>query len=205
MDKETAHIISNLFKRAKRYKSADDMTRINILLCEVAKHLRLSIADKKRCIKTLVKKYGANDFNYAALMAIEYEIVKYLCDLGADNFNDIYNRLSSRYSDNKIKVIVYLINRGETCYKRAHPLNKELYLQGGAGKIINDDPSWLSHLVAIPYIAQRSSIITTINKYLINDITNIIAKYLIYEKPKISEKEIAALNRQFNIYHSIAW
>ncbi len=205
MNKETKHFISNLFKWAKRYKSTNDMININILLDKIVEHPTLSIVDKKRYIKTLVKKYGANDFNYAALMAIEYEIVKELCDLGADNFNDIYNRLAIHHSDNKIKIIVYLINRGETCYKRAHPLNKELYLQGGAGKIINDDPSWLSHLVAIPYIAQRSSIITTINNYLINDITNIIAKYLIYEKPKISEKEIAALNRQFNIYHGIAW
>ena len=192
-----------LFRCAKKCKMTGDISGINCVLFEFASNscLCLSIHDIKRYITIMVKKYGATDLNHAAKFARDFEIIQHLCELGANNYDQIYQ---NENHNNNIKTIVYLINNGAD-YDDAIDLNLALYIKGGAGRIIDDDPKWLHHVAAIPYISHRASIIYILSKYLISDVLCIIVKYLQYEKPPISELEMTALNRQFNTYHGVMW
>ena len=194
MDYNSKFYANNIFKNAKKCKSIGHICGINRILYEVATHRDITTNNKKQYITTLIKKYGATDLNAAVRFVREFEIIHYLCELGADNYSQIYQH---KNYDNSIKTIVYLINKGVDYIDI--DLNLRLYITGGAGRIIDNDPKWLHHTVAKPYITHRANILVMLREYLLDGIVGIIDTYLPYEKPPISDEEMKSLNRQFNI------
>ena len=141
-------------------------------------------------IKYLVEVCGATNLNEAAAKSDNFEIIEYLCNKGANNYDEIY----SEYK-HEIRTEIFLINKGakyeDVFPERFYPL----FIKGGAGRILNHYPEFLTHDVAKPYLERKLYIKTILcnNCKLISDISGIVLSYLPYEKEKLTTEEYVML------------
>ena len=137
--------------------------------------------------KYLADGCGAEMLKKIVLVTHNCDKIVYLCELGADNYNEIYsNNIGS------VNVIVYLLNKTNVL-KDVKIRNKyvRLYLRAGAGRLLEYYPELLESAEAKPYLERRANIVDILRNYLIDDTIYILLDYLSYELPDLSDQHMA--------------
>ena len=127
--------------------------------------------------------------NRSALMTDNCDKIIYLCELGANNYDEIYKSNVCR-----VNIIVYLLNKTNVL-KDVKIQNKyiRLYLMAGAGRILEYYPELLESAEAKPYLERRDNIVDILRNYLIPGIISMCLDYLSYDISALSDMRMSQL------------
>ncbi len=136
-------------------------------------------------------KMTVEELNNAALDSENCDKIIELCELGANNYEDIFDSYELA-----VKPSVYILNK---CYIRGldrfRPEVIDVYLKAGAGHMLVYYPEFLKLPAAQPYLKRHADITEQLAKKLIPDICILVIEYLSYEIPIISDAEMDELEK----------